>query len=332
MKRTIAALLCACLTLSLYACSAPQQGSSTSSAQPQESSQASDASAQETGYPLTITDSLGNELTLEQPPQRVAALLGSYAEAWILAGGGEQLVAVTQDAYDERGLELGDEVTNLGTNNEPNLEDLFAAQPDLVILTTDLDGQLALGDSLAAAGIPAAWFKVETFPDYLAVMKVFTDITGREDLYEENALSVQEQIDAVMERIPEDVHPTVLLLRAYSTGVRAKNSDSIAGAILSDLGCVNIADSDSGLLEELQMESILAADPDYIFVTTMGSSTEKALQSLDDLFNSDPAWQSLTAIQEDRVHVLDKQLFHYKPNARWGESYEVLADILYPQA
>ena len=120
-----------------------------------------------------------------------------------------------------------------------------------------------------------------------------------------------------------------LLLRAYSTGVRAKNSDNITGVMLKDLGCINIADSDSGLLEEIQMESILAADPDHIFVTTMGSSTEKALDSLTELFHSDPAWESLAAVKEGRVHILDKALFHYKPNARWGESYEVLADILY---
>ncbi len=99
--------------------------------------------------------------------------------------------------------------------------------------------------------------------------------------------------------------------------------------MLKDLGCINIADSDSGLLEEIQMESILAADPDHIFVTTMGSSTEKALDSLTELFHSDPAWESLAAVKEGRVHILDKALFHYKPNARWGESYEVLADILY---
>ena len=27
----------------------------------------------------------------------------------------------------------------------------------------------------------------------------------------------------------------------------------------------------------------------------------------------------------------DKALFHYKPNARWDESYRTLAALLYPQ-
>lgn len=274
-----------------------------------------------------FTDSLGNQITLEGEPQRVAALMGSYAETWLLAGG--EVIAVTQDAYDERGLDLPEGTIDLGSNQQPDLEALLAAEPDFVLLTPDLEGQASLADTLAAAGIPAAWFKVETFQDYLSMLKICTDLTGREDLYRKNGLDIQSGIEATIASVPRDRHPAVLLLRAYSTGVRAKNSDNIAGAMLKDLGAVNIADSDSGLLEDLQMEAILAADPEFIFVTTMGSSTQAALDSLDELLNSDPAWQSLTAVKEGRVEVLPKDLFHYKPNNRWGESYAMLAQLLY---
>ena len=321
MMRRLFIVLAAAMIL-LSAC-APGGGEASTSA-PTTSSAGAEQSAQGT---CTFTDSLGNTVELEQPPKRVAALLGSYAETWLLAGG--EVVAVTQDAYDERGLELPEDTVNLGANQQPDLEALFAAEPDLVLLTPDLDGQMGLRDSLEAAGIPAAWFKVETFDDYLNMLKICTDLTGRSDLYQKNGLDIQSEIDAAIASVPEGEAPTVLLLRAYSSGVRAKNSDNIAGAILKDVGESNIADSDSGLLEDLQMESILAADPEFIFVTTMGASQEAALESLDELLHSDPAWQTLTAVKEDRVEVLPKDLFHYKPNARWGESYQMLAELMY---
>ena len=44
-----------------------------------------------------------------------------------------------------------------------------------------------------------------------------------------------------------------------------------------------------------------------------------------------PAWQELTAVREGRYHVMDQRLYNVKPNARWGEAYEKLADILYPE-
>ena len=317
MRRLFTVLAAAVLLLTACAPGEGDASAPTSSAGVEQSAQGT----------CTFTDSLGNTVALEQPPKRVAALLGSYAETWLLAGG--EVVAVTQDAYDERGLELPEDTVNLGANQQPDLEALFAAEPDLVLLTPDLDGQMGLKDSLAAAGIPAAWFKVETFDDYLNMLKICTDLTGRSDLYQKNGLDIQSGIDAAIASVPEGEGPTVLLLRAYSSGVRAKNSDSIAGAMLKDLGAVNIADSNSGLLEDLQMESILAADPEFIFVTTMGASQEAALKSLDELLHSDPAWQTLTAVKEGRVEVLPKDLFHYKPNARWGESYQMLAELMY---
>ena len=317
MRRLFTVLAAAVLLLTACAPGEGDASAPTSSAGVEQSAQGT----------CTFTDSLGNTVELEQPPKRVAALLGSYAETWLLAGG--EVVAVTQDAYDERGLELPEDTVNLGANQQPDLEALFAAEPDLVLLTPDLDGQMGLKDSLAAAGIPAAWFKVETFDDYLNMLKICTDLTGRSDLYQKNGLDIQSGIDAAIASVPEGEGPTVLLLRAYSSGVRAKNSNSIAGAMLKDLGAVNIADSNSGLLEDLQMESILAADPEFIFVTTMGASQEAALKSLDELLHSDPAWQTLTAVKEGRGEELPKDLFHYKPNARWGESYQMLAELMY---
>ena len=54
-----------------------------------------------------------------------------------------------------------------------------------------------------------------------------------------------------------------------------------------------------------------------------------SLKCLDELLHSDPAWHTLTAVKEGRVEVLPKDLFHYKPNARWGESYQMLAELMY---
>ena len=205
MKRSISLVTALCL-LSLCACAAPGGRA------------VSPASADgEMGSSVSFTDSLGSTITLEEAPQRVAALIGSYAETWVLAGGEDTLAAVTHDAYDERGLELGEDVTNVGSNQTPELEALFAAQPDLVLLTPDLDGQLALAEPLAAAGIPAAWFKVESFSDYLSMLEICTRLTGRDDLYQANGLDIQAEIDRVLARVPEGEHPTVLLLRAYST-------------------------------------------------------------------------------------------------------------------
>ena len=101
--------------------------------------------------------------------------------------------------------------------------------------------------------------------------------------------------------------------------------------MLADLGTVNVADGDHALLENLSLEAIMAADPEYIFVGLQGADPASAQAALEETLLSNPAWQSLRAVQEGRFYILEHRLFNLKPNARWGESYEILAEILYPE-
>jgi iron complex transport system substrate-binding protein len=275
-----------------------------------------------------FTDALGYAVNAGSH-DRVVSLYGSFAEAWMLAGG--TLVGATQDAVDERGLDLGKDVAIVGTVKEPNLEEVLALSPDFVILSSQIPAQVKLHQSLTDAGIPHAYFSGETFSEYLAMLKTFCGMTGQDDLYQQNGEAVKAQIDAVVKTVSDakETPPKVLLLRAYSSGCKAKGSDSVAGAILKDLGAVNLADKDGSLLEDVSLEAIIAADPDYIFVVPMGSQ-KSAETWLAENFQSNPAWAELSAVKSGSYAMLPKELFHYKPNAKWGESYAYLAKLLYP--
>ena len=165
------------------------------------------------------------------------------------------------------------------------------------------------------------------------MLRICTDITGRKDLYAQNGLQLEAQIEAVKaqysrKNIP-DGQRTVLLLRAASGFVKAKGSTgTILGEMLADMGCINIADSDSSLLESLSVEAVIRAQPHYIFAVTMGSDTEAAKQSLNGMIREDPAWGSLDAIRQGRLYIMDKALFNLKPNQRWAEAYQKLYETL----
>lgn len=78
------------------------------------------------------------------------------------------------------------------------------------------------------------------------------------------------------------------------------------------------------------MESILLNDPNYIFVVLQSADPADAQEVLETTLLQNPAWNSLTAVQEGRCYVMDPNLYNLKPNEKWGEAYEKLADILYP--
>ncbi len=328
MMNRIFPVLCAALLLT--GCGASTVAESSAPAPGSETAESAPASPETAVTTLTFTDDLDREVTVPANPERVAVLLGSYADVWCLAGGQDSLVAAASDAWTDFDLDLGEDVANLGSLMEPNLEELIAAQPDLVIASSNTTSNVELLPSLEQLGVPVAYFGVNSFNDYLEMLDVCTRITGHTENYQTYGLDVQAQVDKAKEQ-NDGSAPTVLLLRSASTSCKVKNSkDTVLGEILADLGAVNIADSDTGLLEDLSLERIIADDPDYIFVVFQGSDQAAAQKTLDAALTSNPAWETLSAVQNGRFYIMEKELYHLKPNARWGEAYQKVADILYP--
>ena len=276
------------------------------------------------GY--TFTDDLGRSVTVREP-QRVAALLGSFAQIWMLAGG--EVCATADDAWDDLGLELAEDTVNLGNTKSLSLELLLASQPDFILASTNTRQNMEWQQTLDATGIPVAYFDVADFDDYLRLLKICTDITGCSERYEEHGTQVAAQIDAVLQEREGADAPKVLCMRASASSISVKNSqDNVLGEMLYTLGCTNIADVNDSLLEDLSMEYILQEDPDFIFLVQRGDDAEGMRDYVARTLESDPVWSCLTAVQEGRVYFMDKNLYNLKPNHRWGEAYEKLAEIL----
>ena len=98
------------------------------------------------------------------------------------------------------------------------------------------------------------------------------------------------------------------------------------GEMLYSIGCINIADSEKGLLENLSVESIIKNEPYHIFVVTMGDEV-KAKENLETLITDNPAWAEILAVKENRLHIMDRRLYNLKPNDEWAVAYEKLCEI-----
>ena len=277
---------------------------------------------------VSFTDDLGRELEIV-PPKRAAALIGSFADIWCLAGGKDALAAAAGDTWTNFDLGLSEAVVNLGSVKEPNLELLLACEPDLILASCNTAADLELLETFQTAGIPAAYFEVDSFEDYLRMLEICSRLTGCPENYERYGVQVRSQVERAVAR-QDGSAPTVLYIRSSGSSCKVKGSEgSVLGEMLAALGCVNAADGGS-LLDELSLEGIIAADPDFIFAVLQGSDKEKAQATLEATLLSNPAWSGLRAVKEGRFHTLDHTLYNLKPNARWGEAYEKLADILYP--
>lgn len=278
---------------------------------------------------LVVTDDTGSQVWVPERPRRVAVLLSSLADLWISAGG---TVDITVGEAVERGFAPETAVlVDSGAGKTIHTEALMAAQPDLVLYSSDLAGQRDCAQLLKTAGIPAIGFGIECFEDYLRVLKIATDILDTPERYEAYGVKVQQEIeDLICLAQGQENAPSFLFIRAGSTAkvTKAKTKENhFVCAMLDVLGGENIADKAPILLDGLSVEEILLADPEHIFYTTMGD--ESAAHAYMDSLTADPVWSRLTAVQAGRVYGLPKELFQYKPNARWAEAYAYLIRLLY---
>lgn len=288
-------------------------------------------------YPYFLIDSLGNEVTLEKKPETVAVLFSSYAEIWTLAGG---TVDITVGESIDRGFASQEAilVDEKAGHSTIDLETLVAAAPDFVIGTADYECQVEAVNFCREQNIPAAAFRVEKAEDYLWMLSIFCDITDNGKAYQKYGEAVQERIETLLGRVndylasAEAKEPRILFVRAGSSdsSTKAKTSDdNFACVMLSELGAVNIADTDAALTGSLSIEAILVDNPEYLFITTMGD--ENAAKDHMNEVMASSGWKELACVTEGKYTYLPKELFHYKPNARWAEAYEYLIGILYPE-
>ena len=283
------------------------------------------------GFPIAYTDATGHESVITERPQRVAVLFSSYAEIWQLAGG---TVDITVGDSVSRGFAGEDAILcGEGAGLRLDLEQLVAAEPDLVIGTADLSAQVEAVEMMREEGVNGLLLREETFDDYLGILELFCRILGNGQAYIENGTAVGGQIDTLLETVDaEEREPvTYLLIRAgsgfASTSIKTEENH-VACAMLTRLGAENVATEDGIKVGELSVEALLMMNPDVIFVVPQGDEAESRAFT-ESLFKED-GWCELDAVKEGRIHYLPKDLYGYKPNARWAEAYRYLDALLYP--
>lgn len=303
MKTRLFSLLCALLSLCLLVSCAPQKTEQA-----------------------CFVDARGQSITLTSAT-RAAALMGSFADLWCLAGG--TVVAAVHDAWEDFDLPLAG-ATDLGLLHHPSVELLLASDAELVLASPSIAAHAALADTLAAVGVTVVYLDVDSFSDFLSAFSFCCQLTGRADLWERYGTAQQAEIDAILMRCATRETQRVLVLRASASSVRTKDSDStVLGGILRDFPTVNVADAQGVPTDTLSLEAILDADVDAVFFLQAGDDMEAVKAAVAALFAEQPLWTALDAVREGRVYFMEKELFNSKPNARFLEAYRRVEEVLY---
>jgi len=279
---------------------------------------------------VIFTDARGEEVTIKKNPQKVVCLYNSYLDIWDSCGG---TVVGRVEESEEKPVENAMSAEVVGTAGSPSLEKVLSLEPDLVIMSGSYKTQSEMISTIEQNNIQVISLDNDFIEDYYATVRLFTAITGREDLYENIMSEVKSGVNEIIEKVPSDNNYKVLIMFATAKSLSVRDSNTMVGEMFKDLNTINISDTEVESVDSktFSMEKILQEDPDFIFVQTMGSDKDKIMERLKSDAEDNPAWASLKAVKENRYIVLSKDLYLYKPNNRYPEAYEGLAKTLYPE-
>lgn len=287
-------------------------------------------------------DGSGQQIALDKDPQNVAILYGSLICLWHEAGGTVPLVvggksAVTlyeeqigRDITQDEGVKV---VTESSSGTSWDVEAILAEKPDLIVTSVGMKGYATISEPAAAVGIPVIGIDYDGVQDYLKWFKVFCNLNGHPELWDEIAEKTANGIIDVVSRVPKDGEaPTGVVLVVSSDTLKAYTCANQSGKMLTELGGVNLVDPDGDAEKssmEISLEDLYALDPDFLFLNWYGEEGEM-YEQLMGMVQDNPVWNELSAVKNDQFYLLDKSLFHNKANKRYSEAYETMAAFLYP--
>lgn len=272
-----------------------------------------DASA----FPLDITDSASNTVTLEAPPARIVSLSAGHTEILYAIGAGGQVAAVDNTSDCPRAVDSLPKVDAFS----PSVEAIAALGPDLVVIFFD-PGDLQ--SSLRDLGIDVIFLaSPESVQGVYDQTMLLGEATGHADEAADVVADMREAVADIQARLEDAAGGPRVFHEIDSTYYTAGPGSFIAD-LYSILGAANIAAATGEPFPQMSGEAIIEADPEVIVL-----ADEDAGESPDTV-RARPGWGSVSAVQNDRIHIIDPDIVS-RPGPRLVEALRTLAAYLYPE-
>lgn len=231
--------------------------------------------------------------------------------------GADALVARTVWDTDPRLQHL----PSIGNALNPSVEWLAAQQPDLVIAWPDAQSRDVI-QQLTGIGVPAYASRVESVDGIRGMIKRLGTLLGVAARADSLIAAIDAELDTVRTSVEGRPRQRVLYLLSVDPPMIAG-----PGTYVDDLITIAGGDNVFGDLRQLwpqvSLEEIVRRDPDVI-IRPSGRPARVEIDAL----RQRAGWQTLRAVHDGRVHVVDPDLYN-RPGATVGSAARGLADRIH---
>lgn len=270
-------------------------GCGGSGADPGDAPSGADTALRTVQHAMGSTEITGN-------PTRVVVLDTGELDS-VLALGVTPVGAVRADATSGLQSYLADRAQNVqlvGTINQPNLEEIAALQPDLIL--SNKVRHEALYDKFS--GIAPTVFAEKVGVTWKENFLLAGDALGKREEAERILAEYQQKARQVGQQFGDPGALAVSMLRFTPTNIRLYGEGSFIGTILRDAGFARPQSQQvDETFVEISPEQLSQADGDLLFYAALGETQQ-------DRVTASPLWQRLGAVSGGRAHEVPDDLWY----------------------
>ncbi len=214
----------------------------------------------------------------------------------------------------------------LNTFPKPNLEEIVALKPDLVLVLVEGDEVI---DAMRARGITVLKLFPKTLEDTLKDIALVGRVTGTAERATQLTNGMRERIAAVVAKTKDAPKPRVLyeLDASDPTKPYVAGPTGFFGNLIPLAGGKNVFDDLKQSAAPVSAEQIIARDPEIII---LGDSTVPFNPQTPAMVRARPGWSQITAVRTGRIYPLDDNLVE-RPGPRLADGLAQLAKLIHPE-
>ena len=276
--------------------------------------------------PLLARDANGTPIVIPaSAPQHIVSLGAIDSEMLGALGVDGRVIGV--DAFTDYPADLAARPKVTDANGQPNVEQIIALKPDLVLGYGGEDHKAEL--QLEQVHVNVVDLPAENLSGSLTEIRLVGQLVRAEATANTLVSGLQERIAAVQAKVRG--HPAVKVYMEVDDSAPGKpyvfGGGSFGDELIRDAGGTNIfgSDNSNGGYPQVDDEAVIAASPQVIVLTE------------DPHFGGDPSlvarrpgWSAIDAVKNGRVYQLGPDLFQ-RPGPRIVDGLEQLAKLLHPE-
>lgn len=271
------------------------------------------------GFPVTITDVYGTEVTIDKKPERIVVLSPSTVEVLYKLNLEDNIVGVTE--FCDYPKEAGSKA-KVGDFNGTNIEKIVELNPDIVFGNAGMSKEDF--DKLTELGIKVIVAEAKTIDKIPETFKMIGMATDTLDKAEKMAEDVTNKINQIKDKVKDAKKvKTYYVISFGESGNWTSGRNTFISDMISIAGGENIADNVDGW-KEYSLEKIVEKNPDVLLISAMVANDNK------NILDNQEGYKETSAVKNGDTIIIDDNLTQ-RPGPRIVEGLEAIAKAIHPE-